>query len=273
MKQLIIKAALVSLLGIVGCSDNLSLLSAQSLDQTGGATLTVDVAQVGILAKVSQFEMEELVVTLTAEGEEDIVKKIEVSTRGGDDVVADFNGLASFKSWTVVAYTIDNEGVVIHRGGTSFYVEPEKMTEVVLDLEASYSGLIATVSELPDSVTSFSLIVDGIVVDVVEKGKPLVLSYDYLTVDDAHSIVLVAQGVMWGAVMDLYEGSVTVEPKSGVDQGYTLHMAWVGAEEPPAGAGILEINIGTVGTESIKTTFEKHTIKYKAEQKEKKEKK
>ncbi|MGL1934965.1 MAG: hypothetical protein OCD01_08090 [Fibrobacterales bacterium] len=269
MKKVIIAAALVSLLSIVGCSDNLSLLSAQSSDQTGSATLTVDVAQVGILAKVSQFEMDELVVTLSAQGEEAIIKKYQVRSRGGDDVVTDFEGLASFKNWTVTAYTVDNAGVVIHSGATSFYVEPESVTEVVLDLDASYSGLVATVSELPDSVTAISLIVDGVVVDVVEKGETLALSYDYLTVDNTHEVVLVAQGVMWGVAMDLYEGSVVVEPTSGVDQDYTLHMAWVGAEEPPTGSGALEINIGTVGTESIETTFEKHTVKYKTEKKAK----
>jgi hypothetical protein len=274
MRNLIAKAALVVVMGIVGCSNDLSYIQAPEGVEQGAATLSIEVAQVGILAKVSQFEMDELVVTLTAEGEEPVVQSFEVSRRGGNTIEAEFANLASFKNWSVSAHTVDKQGVVIHSGDASFYVKPNQTVDVSLDLDATYSGLEAVLRALPDSVTSLELAVDGVVVDVVSATDKLTLSYDYLTVDEEHEVTLIAKGVLWGEAMELYEGTVTVKPESGKDQKYPLVMKWVGADAPPTGTGVLEIHIGTIGTETINTQFEKHTIKYTTEkEKDKKPKK
>ncbi len=275
--QYIIKVVsiLIAIL-LVGCSDNGVLSSIPQNEQAlkGSANITVDVAEIGILAKASALRMTTVIVTVSADGEDTIEKEYSLSEKGGDVIDFTLEDLASFKNWTVIALTTDEAGVVIHEGTTSFYVEPSVVTEVALSLDAQYSILQTSFEALPDSITSVVLYVDGVKRDSISAVDELALSYDYLTIGEDHITEIVCYGSLFGTSMELYKGTVSVTPKMGTDQSYSLTLAWVGIEEPPAGSASMNITVGTVGTETLNTQFENHTVEYGSEKnKEKKDKK
>ena len=254
----------------VGCDTNGTMLTIPEGDVQGSAKVVVEVAQVGILAKASAFQLEELVIRLEAADEEVIEERYTLTGHGGTTVDVEFSDLASFKNWKVSVWSLDAEGVVVHSGASSFYVEPNSTTDVELNLSSSYSIVEAAFASFPDSVTSIALYVDGEKKDVVTDSKETTLSFDYLTVSEEHEITIVAEGVLWGEKMDLYSGTTVIIPKAGESKGYELTVEWVGTEEPPKGNSVLDISLGTVGRSVIETVFEKHEVKYSTEKKNKK---
>jgi hypothetical protein len=272
--QTIIHIVLVVIAVItIGCSDNGSMLNVPQGDAHDGsygrAAVSVNVEKIGILAKRASLNVETLILTLNAEGEDEIEREYSLATNEGSIVTDQFANLASYKNWTIEAVTFDQSGVQIHSGVSSFYVTADSVSVVELSVNAQYSILEVSLGQLPDSLTHIDLSVDGVVRDNVGEAPYLTgaqfLSYDYLEVAETHLIEVVCTGVLWGVSMPLYSGSVEVHPEAGIDQTYPLVLTWVGDVAPPSGLAEFVITIGAVGTSQIEAVFESVEIEYESE--------
>jgi len=258
MRKLLV--ALAASLTLWGCSNDSSTSSigAESSIKTGSAQISVKTQQVGRLAKrVADIEMASMTIELSADGELTIASIVSLSGNGSSQAIVQFDNLAPLKTWTAVATSYDQNGVVIHQGGQAFYVYPDETNQVTLDLNAKYSMLKAEYAPIADSVTSIHLSVDD--VEVVNQSfapgstPSAILGYDYLEADGitSQNIKMQAKGSYWKKEYTLYEGQVDIVVNPGVDTSYVVVLDWVGPGQPPRGAANITVNLGAIGTVTI----------------------
>jgi hypothetical protein len=252
-------AITVAILFAISCS---SPTPPQNTDLQGSANITVHIGKVGALAKRADINFAKLCVTLSVSGETTIFDTISISGNTSTTVSKTYDNLASMKTWTLTAKSLDSKDSTIHAGSTTFSVRPRQTTDVDLDLPSNCSMLKASFSPIRDSVTRCELLIDGLVVDdsAFEKqsaiGTTVQLAYDYLSVGSARLIKMDVYGEMWGQSYLLYTADTIITPLTGIDDNFSLLLEWVGPSLPPQGRISVDLIIGKTGTVLINGLLE-----------------
>lgn len=223
----------------------------------GDARVMIKTGKVGALLKASDITLASLAISLTASGEAPVAIAFDLSGNGPSQVSHTFTGLASMKTWSMVATSTDQSGQVIHSGSTSFEVLPRRTTAVNLDLPARYSMLKASFLPVLDSVIRCELFVDDVLRSdsAFEKqgklGDTIPLAFDYLSTGVDHALRLDVYGEMWGIDTLLYRGATTLNVPAGQDVSQRLTLAWVGPGQPPVGSADMSVSLGGISTVTV----------------------
>ncbi len=254
----------LAIIFLLGCSDKNTPSGPQETSSGGNTTIQIQIGKVGALAKVAEIaeiELQTLFITLAAPDEDTILDTIAVNGNGQVLVNKVYSNLASLKTWTVSAYSIDTTGVIIHNGGTSFIVPVDSNVDVSLDLSALYSMVEANFSPVRDSVTRFELLIDTLSVaqQTIAKqsniGGAQQLTYDYLAAGENHHITMNVFGDMWGRDTLLYTADTTIYVIAGLDTAYDITLNWVGPNDPNPGQATMQVTLGTIGTVILNGTL------------------
>ncbi len=251
-KQIILLLSAVLIL--MGCDNGPSPVA--SAEQNGNASMNIKMNKVGLLAKVSTMNLEQLILEFTSPGQVSVFDTIAVSGISQSTVAKTYT-LASRVDWTVHVYTLNTEGEIIHEQTETFMLLPRQTTEVAVDMDAEYSVLNAHFFPIRDSVTKVELVVDGVVQDstVFAKqtrvGDTISLNYDYVTTGGSHDVTLNVFGEWWGIPYLLYTGELTETVTAGQDTALAVSLVWVGPMLPPDGDANMTVVIGKIGTVEI----------------------
>lgn len=256
----VIAAGIASLM-FFGCTDP----SGPELTYDGGvgaAEITVEVGRVGSVAKAtatSAIELQRLILIVSADGADPDTQEFPVSGSEQNTVRATFDGLTC-GTWSIQATTEDINGVIIHQGSTTFRVVRGDTVAVRLAIAPRYSMLNATFSPITENVNRCALLVDGEIVSDSQfaprtlVGQSVKLSYDELLASPqgtSHTVRMDAYGMLWGEQYLLYTGTLDILVYSSRDASYSLDLVWVGPNEPPTGAAVIHVYIGSIGTVTI----------------------
>lgn len=225
-------------------------------EATGEAYLTIEVGQVGRLAKTTrsaEIALETLFVTLYAEAEDSVHRVFSLVGNDRNVISTNYPGLDPDKQWAVSAYSKDATGKTVHSGSTTFDVDPGETAQVNLALVAQYSMLHAAFFPIRDSVTKCELLVDGEVKDDTTfdvqsmVGDTVRLSYDYLSANTSHSVSLVAYGSVGDSTYELYKCDTVFQVVAGAHRNYHATLRWVGPMDPPdPGSATITVYFGPV---------------------------
>ena len=256
------KLILLSLIlsAIVACFDKPT--NGQN-NQNGEATISITTGRVGALSKdVSIIDLNYLILKITSPGEDTILDTLPLSGNDANNFQTSYFNLTSQVTWTLNARTVDQNGMVIHSGQTSFVVPPNEVANVSLNLDSRYFMLNAHYFPIPDSVDRLTLESNGqILKDTIFPvqsllGDTVSLSHDYMWVDTSHYVVMSAWGSMWGLYQTLYQGDTTISVLPGTDTTINLTLYWVGPGEAPNGTGEINVALGVIGTVDVYGEFD-----------------
>lgn len=223
----------------------------------GQSRVSVKLGKVGALRSIAELELASLTLTLSANGEDDIVDVVALSGNAQQVYNTSFSDMATLKEWTLTAQTLDLDGVVIHQGTSTFTIPAGGEATVNLTLDAVYSMLRANFFPIRDSVTRCELLLDGVRVDdslfaaQTIVGDTVQLGHNYVTASPEginHDVTLDVFGSMWGFEYKLYSGTINRPFISGKDDGFDVVLKWVGPGEPPLGQADMTVTVGNVGT-------------------------
>lgn len=229
----------------------------QNSNLPGSANITVQIGKVGALAKRADINFAKLCVALSASAETTIFDTIAISGNSSTIISKTYDNLASLKTWTLKAKSLDSKDSTIHAGSTTFTVRPRQTTDVSLALPSNYSMIKANFSPIRDSVTRCELLING--VKVADSsfakqgllGSSVQLAYDYLPVAVANRIKMDVYGNMWGIEYLLYTGDTLITAISGIDTTLFVKLQWVGPTSAPRGQATISVVLGSIGTELI----------------------
>ncbi len=272
---------LICLAGFTGCD---SAVNTQ-YDHPGSSSpashlkLTVGVARVGSLAKTSTISLKRLVIVLISDAKDTLVDTVTTATSpalntsatGDQNIFRDY-ALTPLRLWKVIALTQDMKDSVIHADSASTpLLYAGDTSNVSLNLGSRFSMYDVKFLNIPDSIGSATgtakqalhinrivLKVDGkIVVDSSKTyfipNSTVDLKYDYVTVNQVHTIELQAYGIVNSITpaSQLFDGSTTFTATSGLDASIPLTLNWVG---PTTGKASLSVLIGKVGQITVNAT-------------------
>jgi len=98
-----------------------------------------------------------LFMELSANGQETRFDTVEVkSTR----INRRFLNLAPYKEWKITAHTVDMNDSVTHFGSTTFMSQPNRMSEIFMELQSKYFNMHALFSRTQSSMTRAEISID-----------------------------------------------------------------------------------------------------------------
>lgn len=225
-------------------------------NSTGSLNLSLSLGEIG-RAISNRITMSKIVITLNAEGEDEITTENALTSTSGTVLLKEFSDLVSDKEWTINVKSYDINSIEIHEAAAKFTLLPEQVFELNLDLSAKYSVLYARFSPIKDSVNKCEIIVDDITIKDSSfalqslVGESIGISYDYFSASNngiEHKVTLNVYGQMWGADYLLYTGDTTILVNSGNKVNCNLDLKWVGPDKKPDGDLGISVNIGVIDT-------------------------
>jgi hypothetical protein len=229
------------------CDDPVSSVN----DSSGSVHTKVFIDRIGSLAKTQAISLTKAYLELSAVGEatlKDSFNLLGYSQQTVDQIFSDIK----VKTWKAKAWTIDQNGNVIHFDSTTFAVVENDTIDVNLNLSARYSMLEVKFFPISDSATSASVVVNGVVVADSVFGKnatfdTLRLFFDYLPASlspgTSATIRLDVRGDWVDLDTLLWTGQKVINVISGVDVNDAINLAWVG---PQVGGMDMTVIIGRV---------------------------
>jgi outer membrane protein assembly factor BamB len=263
MKRLLGLSSIFCLFIFFSCS-NEKLAGPIAPQETGSAKINIFVGKIGSLAKTAKtadITLSRLIINLSAPDARALHDTIPLRGNGATSVPLTYDNLASLKTWTLSAKTVDVRDSIIHSASTTFLVEPKQTAIVSLSLNARFSMLTANFFPIRDSVTRCQLSVDGAVKDdslFVKQtliGDTVKLGFDYLSTGPQHLVRLNVFGTMWGFDTLLYTCDTIITAAAGINAAYSVTLKWVGPALPPPGQATMRVVIGPVGTVVINGTL------------------
>lgn len=225
-------------------------------NSTGSLNLSLSMGEVG-RALGKRITMSKVVITLNAEGEDEISTESSLTSTSGTILLKEFSSLASNKEWTINVKSYDINTIIIHEAVAKFTLLPDQVLDLSLDLYAKYSVLYANFAPIKDSVNKCVVIID----EVTTKdssfalqslvGETVGISYDYLSASSngiEHKVKLNVYGQMWGTEYLLYTGDTSITVKSGEKVNCNLDLKWVGPNEKPVGDAGITVQLGVIDT-------------------------
>ena len=252
------------LLGMVGCDKGLvdnSSTGATPAGDLGKVALTLNLGQVGVLARSAQMNPARLVLAFASAGAATVRDTIALTGSGS---VSKSYSLASQREWTLQTTGLDQRDSVLYAGSQAFTVLARKTTTVSMTLDPRYSS-VRVRFPVRDSLTRFVLSVDGLVwgdssvAKQARVGDTVKMDRDYLAASAAgvsHAFSVRVFGSAWGIDTLLYSLDTTLSVVSGANQGRSLLLKWVGSRTPPNGQATLAIAMGAVGQLDIGVGYE-----------------
>jgi hypothetical protein len=248
---------------LIGCS-GVKNIAGPATEDKGSLELEMVLHEPGVLAKSAVVTLTKLYITLSANKEAEIKDTVTISGTGDITMNRTDNDLASYKNWTITAYSEDQSATTIHSGNANFYILPDETVSAQLQLNPLYSILIARFTEIPALVNKIELKVGNNVLDqkdITPNQSPALtetLTFDYLKVDKRHNVELIGYGELWGKQECLYSGKIALRPAAGVDNSYEVTLSWVGPKKPPKGRAKIMVEISAAGVDNITGNFENH---------------
>jgi hypothetical protein len=202
------------------------------------AEISIDIGQVGTLAKRNNIELSRLIVFLTSPGEDTIWDTTSLSGTIGKTVYLTIGNLAAPRLWELTATVYDQRDSLIHFGSIGFPTFPGDTNIVGLGVLAKYSMLRVSFYGIPDSAKKLSILVDGVVkaestFTAATHPDTVVLSYDYLPTSltgTVHTVTCKARGNWYGMDTLLYSVDSVFKALSGEWMGFAMACKWVGPE-------------------------------------------
>lgn len=247
-----------ALLGLVlsACDRSDVTPSASVQSPEGNVSVSVDLGQVGVLARTLQMTPTRLLLRFTS-GPSTVRDTIAIS--GSGTVLKSY----SFANGAETLYVEgrDQRDSVLYSGSTTFQVQVGTTTNVNVSLYARYSSLRVKFPVV-DSLYRFTLSVDGAkwadstVAQGTRRGDTVKASHDYLTASalgTGHVFSLKAWGRYQGKDTVLYALDTSLYIVSGSNLGQGLTLRWVGASRP--GQAALSVVIGSLGQVEIQVGY------------------
>ena len=206
---------------------------------SGSAEVNLELEQSATLAKRNDLVMRKICLSMTSSVKDTLVDTIAVSAGSGYSGTRNYPALASDRTWTLAAKSLDAKDSVLHAGSVAFIVDAGKTKTVKLSLVSHYAMLKIKLAPLQAGMTRCELAADGALIASVnlpagvKDGDSASLAYDYLRAGTNvfHDLVLSVFSNAPGHEEKLYSGKAKVNFGStpGQDQTLSIKLDYLGA--------------------------------------------
>jgi len=154
-----------------------------------------------------------LMIELSADGQEPRFDTVEIKST---IIHRRFLNIAPYKEWKITAHTVDMNDSVTHFGSTTFMPQPNRMSEVLMELQSKYFNMHALFSSTKSNMTRAEILVDDnsryLFTSPISKSgsDTAIVDVEYVPLKSQYRIAGRVYGIHNGSEVLLFSGDTTV---------------------------------------------------------------